>query len=158
MIKENMESLVSQVLAYHNATMAKYTGEADKAIEGKLASFSSRFMGNSRSYQLTTRESLEVVAKEMFASQEVVDYVLGMRLVSLSIFTSEEIIDFCNSFALANVSSPVEDSQMSVLPTDDDYWKSKPDTVAKLYRANLWIIPLLALGLIEIWTVEDGEG
>ncbi|ATA65416.1 hypothetical protein 2050HW_00081 [Serratia phage vB_SmaM_ 2050HW] len=156
MIKEHLELLAGQVNDYHDRYMSRYG--SDEQTLNRIAAFASRFSAMSHIHTLTTKESLTAVAKEMFAYEELTEYVMGMRYAALAIFTKDELFAIADSYAASisngswgRTGSMASRPNLSVLPTDDTIWQTTYEDVSNLFRDNIWIIPLLTLGLVEIW-------
>ncbi|UQT03097.1 hypothetical protein TOTORO_02340 [Serratia phage vB_SmaS-Totoro] len=161
MIKEHLELLAGQVKDYHERYMERFS--SDEQTINRIASFASRFAAMSRIYTMTTTETLSTIAKEMMTYEELTEYVMGMRYSALAIFTKDELYAIADSMAAANCSgswgrtgSMAGKPSLNVLPTDDTHWQASFEDVSTLYRDNIWVLPLMALGLVEIWKENDG--
>ncbi|CAM8750641.1 hypothetical protein MOC16_gp074 [Klebsiella phage vB_KpM_FBKp24] len=147
MLKDEIELLSGQA---HQYTSAFKTTLKDETDINTFNAFVSQYYSVTAQPLLVTKEQLFSVQNEVHSRDILVNYVFGLRFTALSLFTRKEVSLIAECFANANANRPVanEASGLTALPEDAQMWKVKYNELVLLYEANLWVLPLMALGFI----------
>lgn len=110
----------------------------------KIDDFTIDFLSNGNCWKILTENEFNSVMTRIQERQILTAFVFSLRGHVISQFTYNEIKAIAESFSWAN--SNTED-KFSTYPTDSATWTVSQSELLNRYMSNLWILPLLALGI-----------
>lgn len=135
---------LNEIVEEYFITYTQAIGLSDPADKAAIENFCSDFITNANAWRIVTENHFFDISNTIHEKENYTNFVFGLRAFTLIQFSEEEIKGLIRSFALANSS---EKTKGSAYPEDSESWQVSFNDLVERYTANLWIIPLLALGL-----------
>lgn len=118
---------------------------ADDDESSRVSDFVIDFLSNGNCWKILTENEFTSVMTRIQERQIITALVFSLRGYVISQFSRAEIEAIAESFSWANSNT---NNQASVYPTDAETWTVSQTELLNRYLSNLWILPLLALGLV----------